>query len=204
MVLIREVTIMRIYVYIKNTENVSEFIQVLNIIRQDNSEIVVITESRRSFRELEKIKNIVTINDIVVVFTISSLGLNEAEISNQLDWFATKSICLVICDLDSTYRFGVTQPMNKAVLTTLLQSVLRHNSNIVKLPVNRRKNSGRNKIAYPDNWEELYESWIDKQITSKEFLNKTGLKKATFYNLLTDYKQILKELEAFQFQYKLS
>lgn len=93
--------------------------------------------------------------------------------------------------------------MNKAVLTTLLQSVLRHNSNIVKLPVNRRKNSGRNKIAYPDNWEELYESWIDKQITSKEFLNKTGLKKATFYNLLTDYKQILKELEAFQSQYKL-
>ena len=204
MVLIREVTIMRIYVYIKNTENVSEFTQVLNIIRQDNSEIIVITESRRSFRELEKIKNIVTINDIVVVFTISSLGLNEAEISNQLDWFATKSICLVICDLDSTYRFGVTQPMNKAVLTTLLQSVLRHNSNIVKLPVNRRKNSGRNKIAYPDNWEELYESWIDKQITSKEFLNKTGLKKATFYNLLTDYKQILKELEAFQFQYKSS
>ena len=70
MVLIREVTIMRIYVYIKNTENVSEFTQVLNIIRQDNSEIIVITESRRSFRELEKIKNIVTINDIVVVFIL--------------------------------------------------------------------------------------------------------------------------------------
>lgn len=195
---------MKIYVYVKNTENVSEFIQVLNIIRQDNSEIIVITESRRSFREFEKLKNIVTVNDTVVVFTTSSLGLNEAEISNQLDWFVAKSICLVVCDLDSTYRFGVAQPMNKAILTTLLQSILGHNSNIVKLPVNRRKNSGRNKIAYPDNWEELYESWIDKQITSKEFLDKTGLKKATFYNLLTDYKQILKELEAFQSQYKLS
>ena len=195
---------MKIYVYVKNIEDISEFRQTLDIIRRDDSDIIVITESRRSFREFEKLKNIVTVNDIIVVFTISSLGLNEAEISNQLDWFITRSICLVVCDLDSTYNFGVTQPINKAILTTLLQSILGHNSNIVKLPTNRRKNSGRNKIAYPDGWEELYELWVNKQITSKDFLDKTGLKKATFYNLLTDYKQTLKELEDFQSQYELS
>lgn len=195
---------MNIYTYVKNTEDISLFRQVLNTVRQNDSEITVITESRRSFREFEKLKNIITVDDMIVVFNASSLGLNEADISNQLEWFIKKSIRLVICNLDSTYNFGVTQPMNKAILTTILQSILGNNTNIIKLPTNRRKNSGRSKIAYPDNWEELYELWSNKEITSKEFLDKTGLKKATFYNLLTDYKTILKDLDDFQTQYKLS
>lgn len=96
MVLIREVVIMKIYVYVKNIEDISEFRQTLDIIRRDDSDIIVITESRRSFREFEKLKNIVTVNDIIVVFTISSLGLNEAEISNQLikEHSALKSLYL--------------------------------------------------------------------------------------------------------------
>ena len=85
------------------------------------------------------------------------------------------------------------QLMNKAVLTTLLQSMLNTHKNIVEIPRSKRNNSGRNKIAFPDEWDELYEKWENKIITSKEFMQQSGLKKATFYNMLTEYKAMLKE-----------
>lgn len=194
---------MSIYVYVKNTEDISAFESVIDLIGGNEAELTIFTESRRSFRELEKIKDRITNTDVLMIYDASSLGLNEADIANQLEWFIEKSICLVICNIETTYSFGTTQPMNKAILTTILHSLLNNNKNIVKLPANRRKNSGRNKIAYPDNWEELYDAWVDKKISSKEFIEKTGLKKATFYNLVTDYRTTLKELEDFQNQYKL-
>lgn len=194
---------MILYVYVKNTEDLSSFEQVIDSVRKDAIDIRIITESRRSFRELGKIQGILCTEDIVVVYDLSSLGLNEADIANQLEWFMAKSVCLVICTAESTYRFGVYQPMNKAILMTLIQSILSHNKNVVRLPENRRKNSGRNRISYPDGWEDLYNLWTNKDISSKEFLERTGLKKATFYNLLTEYKAMQKELDAFQRQYKL-
>jgi sugar-specific transcriptional regulator TrmB len=189
------------YIYIKNTEDISSFKDVININKLEN--ITVIAESRRSFRELEKLKNKMSSDDILIINDSSSLGLNEADISNQLEWFIKNSMYLIICSIEATYIFGISQPINKAILTTILQTILNSNTNIVKLPVNRHKNSGRNKINYPDNWEELYILWTNKVITSKEFLNRTGLKKATFYNLLTDYKEMQKDLEFFQNQYKI-
>ena len=119
-----------------------------------------------------------------------SLGLNNAAIINQLEWFISKSINLVICNYSATYEYGVSQPMNKAVLNTILQSLLASDKNIIEISSSKRNNSGRNKMKFPDNWDELYEKWCRKEITSKDFIYESGLKKATFYNLLTEYKEI--------------
>jgi hypothetical protein len=62
-------------------------------------------------------------------------------------------------------------------------------NNIVLKP--SKHNAGRPNAKYPENWEELYEQWENKNITSKEFMEKANLKKATFYNLLSDYKKNL-------------
>lgn len=87
----------------------------------------------------------------------------------------------------------MAQPMNKAILTTLLQSMLNAHKNIVEIPRNKRTNSGRSKMSFPDGWDELYEKWEKQEISSKEFMEQSGLKKATFYNMLTEYKAMLKE-----------
>lgn len=195
---------MNIYIYLKNTENASFMMPVIDQFRTDESDIYMSVESRRSFREFEKIKDKISGADILTVYDIKSLGLNDADIVNQLMWFSDKSIKLVICNMESTYAYGLSQPMNKAILFTIAQSVLKNNRNILQMPVNHRKNSGRNKIVYPDNWEDLYSQWSEQVISSKEFLDRSGLKKATFYNLLTDYKTQLKELDDFRVKYKLS
>jgi hypothetical protein len=76
--------------------------------------------------------------------------------------------------------------MNQAILSTILQSLLVENKTISF----KRSNSGRNKLPFPNNWDELYEKWEKDEITSKQFIEMSGLKKATFYNLLTEYKEI--------------
>ena len=55
---------------------------------------------------------------------------------------------------------------------------------------------------YPENWAELYEQWENEKITSKEFLEKSGLKKATFYNLLASYREMMEDNNRFFDVYK--
>lgn len=48
-------------------------------------------------------------------------------------------------------------------------------------------------MAFPDGWDKLYEKWKNRTISSKEFMEQSGLKKATFYNMLTEYRTMLEE-----------
>lgn len=175
----------------------------MEIIHKKDLDICVSVEHMRSFQELEKIKNEMTNDDILIIGSLKSLGINERDIANSLKYFIDNGKCLVVSNIESTYKYGITQPMNKAILSTILDSVLLNNKNIIELPRNRKSNSGRNKIDFPDNWEELYENWENNNISSKEFLDKSGLKKATFYNMITEYKEILKANEAFVKKYRL-
>ncbi|QFJ53409.1 hypothetical protein [Pseudobutyrivibrio xylanivorans] len=145
-------------------------------------------ENRRSFRNFEILKNNCGSEDAIAVTSVKALGLNDTDIVNQLDWFISNKKLLIICDMPSTYQYGLSKDVNRAVLATIRQSLVAVN-NISLKP--SRNNAGRKAIEYPDNWEDLYDQWVSKEISSKEFIEKSGLKKATFYNLLTEYKELL-------------
>lgn len=185
---------MKLYIYHKTVENLSAFDEIMNLYASAVDDVQILSENRRSYRGLEQLlSEIDAATTVIIVSDLSSLGLTTEDILNRLDWFITHSVCLFICKYSTTYEYGMMQPMNKAVLTTLLQSMLNTHKNIVEIPRNKRKNSGRNKIAFPDGWDELYEKWENKKITSKEFMEQSRLKKATFYNMLTEYKAMLTE-----------
>lgn len=194
---------MPLYIYTKTTEDISIFEDIMEVIDRKGQDIFVSVEHKRSFQELDVIKKEMTHEDILIIGGLTSLGINEADISSSLEYFIQNRKYLVVSNIESTYKYGVSQPMNKAILSTILESVLLNNKNIIELPRNRKNNSGRNKIDFPNNWEELYENWESNNISSKEFLDKSGLKKATFYNMITEYKEILKANEAFVKKYRL-
>lgn len=193
--------IIKICVYTKLNEQLSVFDDVIHIIKTDTDELFITSENKRSFRELEKIKFIDN-DTIYVVSSLNSLGLNDADIATQLSWFINNSVKLVICEISSTYEFGITQPTNQAVLSTLLQSILSGNKNIITVTF-KKANSGRSKLPFPDNWDELYDKWTKDEISSKEFIDLSGLKKATFYNLLTEYKKMQSANAQYLKQYKI-
>ncbi|MDU6872065.1 MAG: hypothetical protein E6413_02840 [Negativicoccus succinicivorans] len=194
---------MSLYVYTKTRENIDTFERIIEMIDKKNQDIFVSVEHKRNFRELEKIKTEMSDEDVLIIGTLQSLGLNEADVLNELNYFIQNRKRLVICNIESTYKFGISQPVNWAVLNTLLESILLHNTNVIKLPENKRSNAGRNKIEFPDNWEELYEKWEDNKISSKEFLDRSGLKRATFYNMITEYREILEANKSFIKKYRL-
>lgn len=49
---------------------------------------------------------------------------------------------------------------------------------------------GRPKAEYPDNWAEVFDLWYTKkEITAKEAMERTGLKRNTFYKLAGLYQE---------------
>lgn len=192
---------MKIHCYAKQSEDLSTFDNVISILKDKENELYFTMENRRSFQEFDKLQ----LDDEDVVFVISSLnslGLNDAEITNRLSLFINNATRLVIIEIPSTYEFGVSQPMNQAILSTLLQSVLSGNKNVVTISF-KKSNSGRSKIPFPDNWEELYNKWENHKISSKEFIELSGVKKATFYNLMTDYKELQQQNKTFLQKYRI-
>ncbi len=194
---------MTIYIYSKTSEKINVFEDVIDKIKDGAKEIIISIEHKRNFGELEKIKNEMTYSDILVVGSLDSLGISEVDIANELNYFIEKERFLVIANMESTFEYGVSQPMNRAVLKTILDSLLADN-NIVKIDYNKRSNAGRKKIEFPDNWEDLYEKWEEGEISSKKFLDESGLKKATFYNMITEYKEIQKANRDFIDKYRLA
>lgn len=193
---------MIIHTYTKLHEPLEIFNDIIDIIKKNGDELLITTESKRCFRELELIKEVNT-EIIYLVSSLQSLGLNDADIATQLNWFIKNQVKLVICEIPSTYEFGVSQPINKAVLSSLLQFILNARTDIVTVPFYKKSTAGRNKLPFPDNWDELYEKWSQKEITSKDFMDKSGLKKATFYNMLTEYKHIQENNSLYLKKYKI-
>ena len=171
---------MSIYIYAKKTEDIHTLDNVIDIIIKNSDEIIVSVENKRCFRELAAMKEKSTKEDIIVVQNLNSLKLNDVDISNELNWFIPKSMKLVIGDTPATYEYGVSHPMNQAFLTVVLQNLIQRSNNIVEMPRNKRSNSGRNKIDFPNNWDELFEKWKSKEISSKEFIFSTEQKKLPF------------------------
>lgn len=192
---------MKIHVYAKLNESLDIFETAIGCIKSAGDEMFLTCESRRSFSSLDSIKTVD--NDLVfVISSLGSIGLNDVEIATQLSWFVDNQVKLVICDISSTYEYGVNQPMNMAILNTILQSILSNNTNVITVSF-KRSNSGRSKLPFPDNWDELYELWSQDKISSREFIERSGLKKATFYNLMAEYKDIQKLNEQYVHKYQV-
>ena len=195
-----------IYLYAKVTDNVQDFEFILQEITlyQKIGNVYISTEPRRSYYELEKIKKAMQENDVCVITNLASLGLNESEISERMDWFIKARRMLVITNFSTSYAWGIDQPMNVAVLQTLQQALLgKSDGRTVMIPEYRRSNAGRKHIGFPDNWEELYDKWENKEISSKEFCERSGLKKATFYNMLTEYRKVTEANEKYFEHYNI-
>lgn len=58
----------------------------------------------------------------------------------------------------------------------------------IKIAQEQGKKFGRTKVEYPSNWEEVYNSWKEKNITAVSAMEKLNLKKNTFYKLVKEYE----------------
>ena len=174
-----------LYLYAKTDIDLSVFDDIILRFNNKYTELDITIENRRSFRDLDKLLHRLNKNDVLLINDLSDIGLKQTDLIKYLDYIVYNNIILIIQNIDTTHDDNID--INKTVLSTLKQYIV-SNNNIINFL--NKSSVGRSKIIFPDNWEDLYNSWINHEITSKEFINKSGLKKATFYNLLGEYKHI--------------
>ena len=131
----------------------------------------------------------------LMIDSLSSLGKNNREIYRELTWINAHKISLYILDIPSTLQKDSPLPVETVILEIFAQLADKEITNQKKQQQlgigNARlqgKQLGRSKIEYPHNWDSLYIQWKNNMISSKEFIQQSGLKKGTFYNLLKQYQ----------------
>lgn len=181
---------MAIYIYTKQNDDIKALKNILHCL-DGVQDFVIITESVRSFNEYNLLKKRLNQGDVLIVTSIFALAPTQSLISNELNFFVKNNILLLIYDFPTTYKNGLSLEINRAVLQTI--HTFTSNERILLLALDKNYSVGRNKLVFPQNWATLYEQWKNKEITSKEFIGSSGLKKATFYNMLSEYEALLQE-----------
>lgn len=152
--------------------------------------------------------------DELYITSLDRLGRNKEETLKELQYFKDNGIRIKVLNIPTTMiDIGETQSqtwiieMINNILIEVLASLAEQERKTIKerqeegmnqMPVNPKtgkkrslktgRDIGRPQAAYPQNWKEVYEDWKAKKITAVEAMQRTELKKNTFYNLVKRYE----------------
>lgn len=147
-------------------------------------------------------ENLLVTRDIFVIDTLTSIGKNNREIYKELSWFVKNGIQLKVLDIPTTIRTSDSSFSNQIMMeifSVLSKREINNSKEKQKIAIaiakKNGKELGRKRIQYPDNWDKLYSRWKASEITAKTFIELSGLKKGTFYNLLKKYELEINQKE---------
>ena len=170
---------MKVYVYKRENEDLTE---VERLINQPYETYIA---SDRDSNALQRLKqDMIHEPGLLIISSLCVIGANKRAILGELEWLQENGISTIVYDLAATWVFNdpIASDLVLRVLIDIYSSLQDNKS--FETPVK----TGRKKIVFPENWEELYSKWSSKEITAKEFIERSGLKKGTFYHLVTEYR----------------
>lgn len=198
----------RTYYYARVSSNEQNLDRQLEAFRQMGADDREIITDKASGKNLERTgyqalkSTILRRGDVLVVKSLDRLSRSKTDIKNELEYFRSKGIRLKVLDLPTTLiELPEGQEWIFDMINNILIEVLSSIAEQERITIRQRqregieaarrmgKHLGRFPIAYPDNWSELYTLWKRGDITAKEFMSATGLKKTTFYKLIKKYKE---------------
>lgn len=153
----------------------------------------IVADTKRDFLNYKQLKSILSeTHGLLFINKLRDIGFSKQDILEELLFFSQNQIELVILDMPSTWIFNNKEAnlQNIHVLIDVFDHLINNNSYEVLHPENI--DGGRKKIKFPNNWEVLYRLYSEKEISANDFQQKSGLKRATFYNLLSEYKEMIK------------
>ena len=132
--------------------------------------------------------------DTLVVKSLDRISRSKSDIHNELQWFKDNSIRLKVIDLPTTMMdLPSGQEWVFEMVNNILIEVLGTIAEQERLTIRQRqregiaaakakgKHLGRPAAVLPDNWDEVVALWRSGQITAKEAMQRTGMKRTHFY-----------------------
>ena len=160
---------------------------------------------------LQLLLKIVGEGDLVVISSIDRLSRNYKEVIQLWNEITSKGSDIVVLDmplLDTRQYKDLLGDFISNLILQVLGYVAQQETEFRKerqmqginaMPiidgkkVSKKTNRpiGRPTIEYPNNWEEIYNSWKNKEITGVKAYEQLNLKKTTFYKLVKEYESNL-------------
>lgn len=139
--------------------------------------------------------------DTLYIKSIDRLGRNKAQIKEYLEYFKKEGIRVKIIDLPTTMQDvaegqeWVIDMINNIIIevyTSIAQqereTILQRQAEGIAVAKEQGKHLGRPILALPPEWDKLYKEWKQGKIKAVEFMDKVGMKKATFYKKVKEYE----------------
>lgn len=193
----------RTYYYARvstNEQNLDRQLEAFKNMGADDRDIIT---DKASGKNMERLgyqalkKSILRKGDTLVIKSLDRLSRNKLDIKTELEYFKSEGIHLKVLDLPTTL---IDLPDEQSwifdMINNILIEVLSSIAEQERLTIHQRqregieaaklkgKHLGRKPTLYPQNWNELYTLWLKGDITAKEFMRRTGLKKSTFYRMI--------------------
>lgn len=181
-------------------QNLDRQLEAFKSLGADEREIITDKESGKSLDRpgYQALKSaMLRAGDTLVIKSLDRLSRSKADIHNELQWFKDNSIRLKVIDLPTTMmELPEGQEWVFEMVNNILIEVLGTIAEQERLTIRQRqreginaakakgKHLGRPAVPKPDNWETVIALWQDGQITAKEAMRKSGLRKNTFYTFL--------------------
>lgn len=134
--------------------------------------------------------------DTLVIKSLDRLSRNKSDIKQELEYFKNNGIRLKVLDLPTTmielpegqeWVFDMVNNILIEVLASIAQqereTTKKRQAEGIAAAKAKGKHLGRPALIYPDNWIEIYTAWKSGNITAKQAMEKTGLKRTSFYKL---------------------
>lgn len=161
----------------------------------------IITD-KESGKDLERpgyqaLKNVILRRgDTLVIKSLDRLSRNKSDIKTELQYFKEQGIRLKVMDLPTTmmdlpqeqeWVFEMVNNILIEVLGTIAEqeraTIKTRQAEGIAAAKAKGKKLGRPAISHPDNWNETYAAWKAGKITAKAAMERTGIKRTSFYKL---------------------
>ncbi len=126
----------------------------------------------------------------ILVPSVATLGPTPADRRDSLLALAAGGVPVLVADCPHV-RAELDPSRNAAALGGLADGAFPETG---RVPVARKP--GRPAADFPEGWEQLFEVWEAGGITARAFMERTGLRRGTFYHLVADWRDRLARDEA--------
>lgn len=140
--------------------------------------------------------------DTLVIKSLDRLSRSKSDIHNELRYFQEHGIRVKVIDLPTTmmelpvgqeWVFNMVNNILIEVLGTIAEqerlTTRQRQAEGIAVAKQKGKHLGRPALTRPANWDAVYADWKSGNITAKVAMERTGLKRTSFYRLAQSTKE---------------
>ena len=152
--------------------------------------------------EYQKMLGNIREGDTIIITSIDRLGRNYNDILEQWRHITqTLKANIKVLDMELLDTSKNPESLDKKFIADLVLQILSYVAEKERRHIKQRqaegialakaegRMQGRPKVQKPDQWDEIYQKWVDKEITAVAAMEVLNLKTNTFYNFVAQERE---------------